>query len=54
VVASAPPSAVTEALAAGATDVARHPVPPAVFAMRCRNLCKLGRKDSVGGARAHQ
>ena len=48
VVASIPPTAVTEALAAGATDVERHPMAPAVLAARCRNLCKLSRRDSAG------
>ncbi|TMQ08711.1 MAG: PAS domain S-box protein [Deltaproteobacteria bacterium] len=47
VVPSIPPTAVAEALAAGATDVARQPVPPLVLAARCRNLCKLGKKDAV-------
>ncbi|MBA3462943.1 MAG: PAS domain S-box protein [Deltaproteobacteria bacterium] len=48
VVAAIPPTAVTEALAAGATDVARHPVPPAVLATRCRILCRLMRRDVAG------
>ena len=47
VVASIPPTAVTEALAAGATDVARHPVQSSVLAARCRNLRKLSRKDTI-------
>jgi PAS domain S-box-containing protein len=47
VVPSIPPTAVAEALAAGATDVARQPILPALLATRCRNLCKLGRKDAV-------
>ncbi len=51
VVAGIPPTAVTEALAAGATDVARHPLPPAMLAVRCRNLVKLVKKD-VAGAQA--
>lgn len=51
VVAAIPPTAVTEALAAGATDVARHPLPPAMLAVRCRNLMRLARKD-VAGAHA--
>ena len=51
VVAAIPPTAVTEALAAGATDVARHPLPPAMLAVRCRNLLRLVRKD-VAGAQA--
>jgi len=48
VVPAIPPTAVTEALAAGATDVARMPVPPAIFAARCRNLTKLGKRDAAG------
>jgi PAS domain S-box-containing protein len=47
VVAAIPPSAAAEALAAGATDVVRLPVPSAVLAARCRNLGKLGRRDAV-------
>jgi PAS domain S-box-containing protein len=42
VVPGMPPTATTEALAAGATDVARLPVPPAMFAARCRNLLRMG------------
>jgi PAS domain S-box-containing protein len=45
VVPAIPSAAVPEALAAGATDVARLPVTPAVLAARCRNLIKLGKKD---------
>ena len=42
-----PPTAVAEALAAGATDVARLPVPPAVLAARCRNLSQArSRRDA--------
>ncbi|MDX2092414.1 MAG: PAS domain S-box protein [Kofleriaceae bacterium] len=41
VVPGMPPTATTEALAAGATDVARLPVPPAILAARCRNLLKM-------------
>jgi len=52
VVPAIPPTAVTEALAAGATDVARHPLPPSVLSARCRNLIKLGRKDMAGPALA--
>ncbi|MBA3538011.1 MAG: PAS domain S-box protein, partial [Deltaproteobacteria bacterium] len=48
VVPSVPPTAVAEALAAGATDIARLPVPPIVLANRCRNLCKLARRDVAG------
>ena len=47
VVASIPPTGVSESLAAGANDVARLPVQSALLAARCRNLCKLGRKDAV-------
>jgi PAS domain S-box-containing protein len=47
VVPAIPPTAVTEALAAGATDIARIPVLSSVLAARCRNLCKLGRKDTI-------
>lgn len=47
VVAQVPPTNVTEALAAGATDVARHPLPPAMLALRCRNLLRLGNKEGV-------
>jgi PAS domain S-box-containing protein len=42
-----PPTAMTEALAAGATDVARLPVQPVVLAARCRNLSRLSRKDAA-------
>jgi PAS domain S-box-containing protein len=47
VVPAIPPTAVAEALAAGATDVIRAPVQPQLLATRCRNLSKLGRKDAV-------
>lgn len=47
VVPGIPPTAMAEALAAGATDVTRTPVPPLLLATRCRNLCKLGRKDTI-------
>jgi PAS domain S-box-containing protein len=47
VVPAIPSTAVAEALAAGATDVVQLPVPPAVLAVRCRNLCRLGRKDAT-------
>ncbi|HET7503294.1 MAG TPA: PAS domain S-box protein [Kofleriaceae bacterium] len=47
VVAAIPPTAMTEALAAGATDVARLPVASPVLAARCRNLCKLARRDAA-------
>ncbi|HEY6178377.1 MAG TPA: PAS domain S-box protein, partial [Kofleriaceae bacterium] len=47
VVPGIPPTAVAEALAAGATDVIRTPVQPQLLAARCRNLCKLGRKDAI-------
>ncbi|HEX8113737.1 MAG TPA: PAS domain-containing protein, partial [Kofleriaceae bacterium] len=42
-----PPTAVAEALAAGATDVVRTPVPSQLLAARCRNLCRLGRRDAI-------
>jgi PAS domain S-box-containing protein len=45
---SLPPSAVAEALNAGATDVARLPLPPALLAARCRNLARLSRRDALG------
>jgi PAS domain S-box-containing protein len=45
VVAGIPSTAATELLAAGATDVARVPVPASVLAVRCRNLSKLGKRD---------
>ncbi|HEY0191705.1 MAG TPA: PAS domain S-box protein, partial [Kofleriaceae bacterium] len=41
-----PPTAVGEALAAGATDVCRAPMPPLVLATRCRNLIRQGRQDA--------
>ena len=44
VVPAIPPTAVAEALAAGATDVVRTPVLPQLLAARCRNLCRLGRR----------
>jgi PAS domain S-box-containing protein len=47
VVPAIPPTAVAEALAAGATDVVRTPVPPQLLAARCRNLCRLGRRDAL-------
>ena len=47
VVPAIPPTAVAEALAAGATDVVRTPVPPQLLAARCRNLCRLGRRDAI-------
>jgi len=48
VVPAIPPTAVAEALGAGATDVARLPVPPIELAARCRNMIKLARRDSAG------
>src|SRR5205085_7433307 len=48
VVPAVPPTTVAEALAAGATDVARLPVPPAILAARVRNLTKLARRDAAG------
>ena len=50
VVAAIPPTAAAEALSAGATDVARLPVPSAILAVRCRNLCKLGRRHATAAA----
>src|ERR1041384_1006956 len=47
VVPAIPPTAVSEALTAGATDVIRAPVAPQLLAARCRNLSKLGRKDAI-------
>jgi len=47
VVPAIPPTALTEALAAGASDIARLPVQSSVLAARCRNLCKLSRKDTI-------
>ena len=43
-----PPTAVAEALTAGATDVGRLPVPPMELAARCRNMIKLARRDAAG------
>jgi len=48
VVPAIPPTAVAEALAAGATDVARLPVVSSVLSARCRNLMKLARRDTAG------
>ncbi len=48
VVPPVPPTAVGEALSAGATDVATTPTTPLVLATRCRNLTKLSRRDSAG------
>ncbi|MDQ3337924.1 MAG: PAS domain S-box protein [Myxococcota bacterium] len=48
VVPTIPPTAVAEALGAGATDVARLPVPPIELAARCRNMVKLARRDAAG------
>ena len=45
VVAAIPATLATEALATGATDVVVVPVQPGVLAARCRNLCRLGRRD---------
>jgi len=47
IVPAIPPTAAAEALAAGATDVARTPVQPQLLAARCRNLCRLGRRDAI-------
>ncbi|MCX5743722.1 MAG: PAS domain S-box protein [Proteobacteria bacterium] len=49
VVPGMPPTAVGEALTAGATDVARMPVPSLILANRVRNLCRLGPREGVGG-----
>jgi PAS domain S-box-containing protein len=49
IVPAIPPTAVAEAMAAGATDVARLPVPPVVLSTRCRNLMRLERRDAMGG-----
>lgn len=48
VVPAVPPTALAEALAAGATDVARLPVPPMLLAARCRNLLRMGQRDALG------
>jgi PAS domain S-box-containing protein len=48
VVPAFPPTFAPAALAAGATDVATTPLPPAVLATRCRNLAKLSRRDGAG------
>ena len=48
VVAGIPPTAASEALSAGASDVARLPVPANILAARCRNLIKLARRDAAG------
>ncbi len=48
IVPGVPATAATEALAAGATDVTRLPLSPAVLASRCRNLCRLSRRDAAG------
>src|SRR5688572_15584168 len=46
IVPAVPPTAVAEALAAGATDVVRLPVPAVALSARCRNLMRLGRRDA--------
>jgi PAS domain S-box-containing protein len=46
VVPAVPVSELTGALSAGATDVVRQPVPPALLAARCRNLAKLSRRNT--------
>jgi PAS domain S-box-containing protein len=48
VVPSIPQTTVAEALTAGATDVARLPVPPIELAARCRNMIKLAKRDAAG------
>jgi PAS domain S-box-containing protein len=50
VVAAIPSTGVTEALAAGATDIARLPVQPPVLAARCRNLSRLDRKAAAAAS----
>jgi PAS domain S-box-containing protein len=47
-VASIPPSAATEALSAGASDVGLLPLPQVVLVARCRNLMKLSRRETAG------
>lgn len=42
-----PPATLAEALSAGATDVARLPAPSSLLAARCRNLCRLSRRDAA-------
>ena len=50
VVPAIPPTAVAEALAAGATDVVRTPVLPQLLAARCRNLCRLNKRDAAASS----
>ncbi|HTR49874.1 MAG TPA: PAS domain S-box protein [Kofleriaceae bacterium] len=48
IVPAIPATAIAQALAAGATDVATLPVVSAVLAARCRNLARLSRRDAAG------
>jgi PAS domain S-box-containing protein len=48
VVPAVPPTAVSESLAAGATDVVRLPLVPALLPVRCRNLLRIGRRETAG------
>jgi PAS domain S-box-containing protein len=45
-----PPATLAEALSAGATDVARMPVPSSLLAARCRNLCRLNKRDAAASS----
>jgi PAS domain S-box-containing protein len=45
-----PPATLAAALSAGATDVARMPVPSSLLAARCRNLCRLSKRDAAASA----
>jgi PAS domain S-box-containing protein len=42
-----PPATLAAALTAGATDVARLPIPSGLLATRCRNMMRLGRRDTA-------
>lgn len=44
---SIPVATLGEALSAGATDVARMPVPSTLLAARCRNLMRAGRREGA-------
>jgi PAS domain S-box-containing protein len=48
VVPGMPVTTLAGALAAGATDVIRQPVPSALLAARCRNCLKLSRREAAG------
>jgi DNA-binding response OmpR family regulator len=48
IVPAMPVTTLAEALAAGATDVVRQPVPSALLTARCRNCLKLSRRDAAG------